>query len=280
MLTVTAPAKLNLALEVLGRRPDGFHEIRSVMQSLSLIDTLRLQDAGNVTITCDMPGWDAEVSLVGKAVNLVRETAGVSRGVSIKIEKRIPLISGLAGDASCGAATLRGLDKLWGLGLPPAELTEMATRLGSDAVFCLHGGTALVEGRGEIITPLPPLKGWWVVLVLPDVPAAPGKTRRMYAALKPEHFTDGAVAERLAGMLREGGEIDDSRLFNTFENIAFEDNVLRTYVEHLGKLGAPRVHLTGSGPTLFVMFKDKSRAGELYRRCLDQGMKAYLAETQ
>jgi 4-diphosphocytidyl-2-C-methyl-D-erythritol kinase len=279
LLEISAPAKLNLTLEVLGRRPDGYHEIRSVMQTISLADTLRFQDSDDVRITADMTGWNPEDSLVSKAVNLVRETAGTSRGVSIQIEKRVPLLSGLAGDASDGAATLRGLNELWRLALSDEKLREVAGRLGSDAVFCLHGGTALAEGRGEIITPLPLLKGWWVVLVAPDTPIAPGKTGRMYAALRPEHFTDGAITGKLVKSLQKGERFNPAMLFNTFENVAFGDNVLRTYQEHLIKLGAPHVHLAGSGPTLFTIFQDKAGAEELYRRCLGQGMTAYLAET-
>ncbi len=279
MIKIKAPAKLNLTLEVLGRRPDGWHEIRSVMQAISLQDTLCFKASDAVRITGDLPGWNPEDSLVSQAVSLVRETTGVSRGVSVEVEKYIPLLSGLGGDASDGAATLCGLNELWGLGLSPDKLAELSAQLGSDVAFFLRGGTALAEGRGEIITPLPPVQGWWVVLVLPETPAAPGKTARMYAALKPEHYTDGAMTERLVKALREGGEFSPAMLFNTFENVAFEDNILRTYQEHLIKLGAPHVHLAGSGPTLFTIFEDKSPAEELYQRCCDQGLRAYLAET-
>lgn len=279
MLEINAPAKLNLTLEVLGKRPDGWHEIRSVMQTISLRDTLRFKASDDTVITSDMPGWNAAASLVSRAVNLVREITGVSRGVSIEIEKRIPLLAGLGGDASDGAAALRGLNELWGLSLPPDKLAELAAQLGSDVSFFLRGGTALAEGRGELITPLPPLGNIWVALVVPDTPAAPGKTARMYAALKPAHFTDGAVTERLVKALREGGEFRPAMLFNTFENIAFEDNILRMYRAHLLKLGAPHVHLAGSGPAIFTMFKDKVKAEELFRRCRDQGLRVYLGET-
>jgi len=280
MVTVTAPAKINLTLEILRKRPDGFHEIRSVLQTIDLCDTLHFKKGQGISIECDMPGWSAEKSLVGRAVKLLQESTASTRGVEIKIQKRIPLMSGLGGDSSDAAAVLRALNELWDLRLSPEKLAELATQLGSDVAFFLHDGTALAEGRGEIITPLPPLSKMWVVLVVPDVPVEPGKTGRMYAALKPSYFTDGTITQKLVETLCQGEEFNLSMLFNTFENIAFDDyNIRRVYVEHLIKLGAPHVRLAGSGPSLFTMFQDKSRAEDLFTRCKDQGMKAYLAAT-
>jgi 4-diphosphocytidyl-2-C-methyl-D-erythritol kinase len=281
MITLKAPAKLNLTLEVLRKRPDGYHDIRSVIQTVDLCDTLYFQPGSGISIECDMPGWTAEKSLVSKAVALVQEAAGGDKGVGIKIEKRIPLMSGLGGDSSDAAAVLRGLNELWGLGLSQQQLIDITGQLGSDVYFFLYGGTALVEGRGEKVTPLPPLPETWVVLVIPDTPVEAGKTDRMYAALKPEHFTDGHVTEKVVSAIKAGKRQDFSMLFNTFENIAFEDfNIRRVYVEHLEKLGAPHVHLAGSGMALFTMFDDKSGAEDLYVRCKDQGMEAYLTKTK
>jgi len=290
MVTITAPAKINLTLEVLrkrmdgfrqkGAQPEGFHEIRSVLQTIDLCDTLRLEVGRGISFQCDTTGWSADKSLVSRAVSLLREAAGCTLGVEIKIEKRIPLLSGLGGDSSDAAVLLHGLNELWGLGLPAEKLAGLAAQLGSDVAFFLHGGTALAEGRGEIITPLPPFAKMWVVLVVPDVPVEPGKTGRMYARLKPAHFTDGSYTEKLVEALRKGKEFNSSMLFNTFENIAFDDyNMRKVYVEHIVKLGAPHIHLAGSGPALFTMFQDKEQAGELYIRCKNQGMKAYLAQT-
>jgi 4-diphosphocytidyl-2-C-methyl-D-erythritol kinase len=290
MLMVRAPAKLNLTLEVLGKRPDGFrqkgaqpegfHEIRSVLQSIDLCDTLHFKAGKGISFQCDVPEWSAEKSLVSRAARLLQEAAGCSKGAAIKVEKRLPLMSGLGGDSSDAAAVLRGLSKLWGLDLPLEKLTEMAVQLGSDVSFFLHGGTALAVGRGEIVTPLPPLPKMWAVLVVPDIPVEPGKTARMYASLKAGHYTDGSITEKLVTALKEGKTFKPSLLFNAFENIAFEDfNMRRVYVEHLIKLGAPHVHLAGSGPALFTMFSDKTAAEDLYNRCKDQGMKTYLAST-
>ena len=281
MLTIKAPAKLNLTLEVLGKRPDGFHEIRSVLQAIDLCDTLHFEAGEGISFRCDMEGWSAEESLVSKVAGLLQEATGNSQGAAIKIEKRIPLMSGLGGDSSDAAAVLRGLNGLWGLGLSREKLLETAAQLGSDVFFFLHGGTALVEGRGEKVTPLPSLPKMWVVLVGPDVPVKTGKTARMYAGLEAGHYTDGSITKKLVDTLHKGKRFSPSMLFNTFENIAFDDfNIRRTYVEHLIKLGAPHVHLTGSGPTLFTMFETKTQAEDLYNSCKNQGMDARLVSTE
>jgi 4-diphosphocytidyl-2-C-methyl-D-erythritol kinase len=279
MLTERAPAKLNLTLEVLRRRTDGYHEIRSIVQAIDLCDYLHFEDAADITVNGDGQNWSPQQSLVTKAIDLLREVTGSSKGVSLRVEKRIPLLAGLGGDSSDAAAVLRGLNILWGLDFPAAKLGDLAYRLGSDVSFFLHGGTALMEGRGERVTPLPPLPERWVVLVVPEAGREAGKTGRMYAALKPEHFTDGSITAKAAAALRRGG-VSEVLLFNTFENIAFEDfNIRRGYVEHLLKMGAPHVHLAGSGPALFTLFDDMAAAERLYSSCKEQGLEAYLAST-
>jgi len=280
MLTVLAPAKINLTLEVLGRRPDGFHEIRSVLQAVNLCDRLHFQAGQDITFRSDLPAWSAEQSLAGKAVSLLKKTTGYSRGAAVEVAKRIPLMSGLGGDSSDAAATLRGLNVLWGLNLSMEELLDLAAQLGSDVVFFLSGGTALAGGRGEVITPLPPLAKMWAVLIVPDLPREPGKTKELYSRIRKNHYTDGQITERLVRMLNEGGEFEPSWLFNTFENVAFDKfSGLRVYREHIIKLGAPDIHLAGSGPTLFTLFKDRAQAEDLYTRCQDQGMEAYVVMT-
>jgi len=280
MLTVLAPAKLNLTLEVLSERPDGFHEIRSVIQTINLCDSLRFQLSQKVTFKSNMPDWTAEESLVSKATSLLQGTIGCSKGAIIEVGKRIPLVSGLGGDSSDAAATLRGLNRLWGLGLSREKLLELAAQLGSDVAFFLYGGTALVEGGGEVVTPLPPLPHMWVILVVPLVPKLPRKTEQLYAGLKATHYTDGQITKRLVEGLRASRGFTPSLLFNTFENIAFTRFAgLSVYREHIVKIGATDVHLAGSGPTLFTLVKDKAKAEELYIRLQQQGLEAYLVET-
>ena len=281
MLVIEAPAKINLTLEVLGKRKDGYHEIRSVIQTLSFCDSLQITPGKEVEFKGNIPDWSSERSLVIKAVESLKKATGAVKGAKIKIKKRIPLISGLGGDSSDAAAILRGLNQFWELNLPPNKLRDMAQNLGSDVSFFLTGGTALMEGRGETITSLPPIPHHWIILIIPDVSRIPGKTKRLYSMLQPAHFTDGKITDKLAADLKSKGEFNTSLLFNTFENVVFaRGEELTNYRDHLLKLGAPNVHLAGSGPTLFTILDKKPQAEDLWKRLKDQKMDIYLTETR
>jgi len=280
MLEIFAPAKINLTLEVLGKRPDGFHEIRSVAQTISLGDCLRFQMSDTTELSCSNPDWVLEKSLVSQAVNLLRETAGCAQGASVAVDERIPLVSGLGGDSSDAAAALCGLNQLWGLGLSREELLRLAAQLGSDVPFLLYGGTALLEGRGELITSLPSPPRLWVVVVIPDMPRLVDKTKQLYQSLVANHYTEGEITRRLVEVLGAGGEVDSPLLFNTFENVAFTCFPgLSVYRSHMLKIGASSVHLAGSGPALFTIVKDWPQARDLCLRLKEQKMECYLAHT-
>jgi len=159
---VQAYAKINLTLEVLYKRSDGYHQIASILQSVGLCDTVSASAASELLI--EAPGLDCPLAenLILKAARLLQDVTGYTGGACIQVTKRIPQAGGLGGGSSDAAATLVALNRLWGLGLEQQELLNLGTRLGSDVPFFLYGGTALVEGRGEIVTPLPPLSGLWV----------------------------------------------------------------------------------------------------------------------
>jgi len=283
MLTVLAPAKLNLTLEVLAKRPDGFHEIRSVVQTINLYDSLHFQLNENVEFDCADPSWIPEVSLVSKAVGLLQKTTGCSKGVKIEIDKRIPLVSGLSGDSSDAAAVLVGLNKLWELGLSLSELLELAPQLGSDVAFFLYGGTALLKGRGEVVTSLPSFPHMRVVVMLPPVPRRLGKTGQLYARVKPSHYTRGEVTDRLVALLA-GQNLKEEKLiaefFNVLDDVAPDNfNGLRGYQEQFLKAGAQQVYLAGSGPALFTLVKDTAQAEKIYSCIQKQGLESYLTDT-
>ncbi|MFC1937180.1 4-(cytidine 5'-diphospho)-2-C-methyl-D-erythritol kinase [Chloroflexota bacterium] len=281
MLIIPAPAKINLTLEVLGRRPDGFHEIRSVVQTIALCDTFSFEPGQDIEFCCANTGWVATQSLVTKAVALLQKTTACSKGAIINVDKRIPLASGLGGDSSDAAAILRGLNQLWELGLSRESLFGLASQLGSDVPFFLHGGTALLQGRGEVVTPLPPLPHTWVILVNPSIPRMQGKTKQLYDSLKTAHYTDGQINGRLIEALEAGKGFTPSLLFNTFENVAFAHFAgLSVYRSHIGKVGATNVHLTGSGPALFTLVEDRNEAEDLCTRLQQQSMETYLVGTQ
>ena len=281
MLSIEAPAKINLTLEVLGRRPDGYHEIRSVVQTINFCDSLQITPAKDILFKSNKSAWSGEQSLVAKAVKLLQATTSVTQGAVITIKKRLPLISGLGGDSSDAAAVLRGLNQLWELGLSPSKLQGLTQEFGSDVSFFLYSGTALMEGRGEKITPLPPMPHQWIILIIPNVQRLPGKTKRIYSMLRPSHYTDGKITEKLVKYLKSGGEFNGSLLFNVFENVVFAGGEeLTIFRDHILRIGVPNIHLAGSGPTLFTMLENKSQAEDLLIRLKNQGMEAYLTETR
>ncbi len=280
MLTLLAPAKLNLTLEIAGKRDDGYHEIRSVVQTIRLCDRLLFQASQQTEYSSNMPEWVPQQSLVPGAVDLVREASGCNLGVEIQVKKYIPLMSGLGGDSSDAAAVLRGLNRLWELNLSQEKLRELASRLGSDVALFLYGGTALMEGRGELVTPLPSLPTMWVVLVLPEMPREPGKTGRAYASLQETDYTDGRATERLVKVLKTGRDFAPSLLFNAFERSVYAGSPeLVACRERMLSAGAGNVHLAGSGPAQFCLLQERTGAEGLYDRLSRQGMEVYLAET-
>ncbi len=286
MLTATACAKLNLTLEVLGRRDDGYHEIRSVVQAIDLCDRLTFEAAGATEVSCTMPGWNAEESLVMRAIDLASSETGRDRGVTIEIEKRIPLMSGLGGDSSDAAAVLLALDRLWQLELPREKLHELAAQLGSDVPFFLGSGTALMTGRGEQLALLPATHSaslpatTWVVVVVPSGPRQPGKTARAYDRLDADDFTGGEQTERLAASLRSGDALDGKLLYNVFERSAFADTKgLAECRDVMLEAGAVSVHLAGSGPGLFAIVAEQPAAEALHSDLKRRGLRAYLAAT-
>lgn len=261
MLTIPAPAKINLTLEVLEKREDGFHEISSVIQEIDLCDMLSFEESSDIEVVCDDPVWQAKESLIPQAAALLQQLSACSKGVKISLSKRIPLLSGLAGDSSGAAAALKGLNILWSQGYTPGQLANLAAKLGSDIVFFLSGGTALVQGRGEIVSPLPVLPEMWVVLLMPDVKRSMGKTGKMYSCLESTFFTTGEKTDNLVRKLAGGEAVGNESLFNVFENVAY--NIykgLDICRNEFLNAGAASVHLAGSGPTLFTMAKDKSDA--------------------
>ncbi len=278
MVMIKAPAKINLTLDILGKRTDGFHEIRSVLQAIDLSDTLYVQAGQGIYLQCDNSSWSGEKSLLSKVLRLVLPNSATE--VNIKLEKHIPLMAGLGGDSSDAAALIKGLNEIYQLKLSDEKLHEIAANIGSDVPFFLKGGTALASGRGEIIKPLPPRLKLWYVLFFPDVKVETGKTTKMFASIQPQNYTDGSDTERLAATLIGGKVFDPSLISNAFEKVAFDVfKGLLDYKRRLRDLGATNTHLAGSGPTLFSIFKEKTQARQLFQRCKMQGMKTCLAYT-
>ena len=280
MFKLIAPAKINLALEVLGKRPDGYHDIKSIVQTIDLIDELEFSPAQDLDITSDLAGWEGSKSLISKAAKLLHERCGCKDGAKVCVTKRIPLMSGLGGDSSDGAAALKGFNRLWNLGLSDPELMDMGAALGSDVPLFFIGGTALIEGRGEVVTPLRPFPSAWVVLLLPPVAAENGKTTRLYGALKKTDLTEGDKTEKFVRALMEGWEIPPSLFGNAFERAAGELwPEIEEYRWRFLEAGAYRVRLSGAGPALFSLHRDKDEAERIFRNLKKDDLKCFLART-
>lgn len=266
-LKVHAPAKINWSLEVVSKRQDGYHEIRTLLQTIQISDrvTLRPADGLYLDLSGDaeaLAGERQETNLAHRAAARLRERCDAQYGVRIALEKQVPVATGLGGGSSDAAAVLRGLRPLWGLALSDGDLTSVAAELGSDVPFFLRGGTTLASGRGELLKSLPDGPPRGIVLAWPPQRPTSDKTARMYAALRPEHYTDGSRTEQLAARLRAGDPIRDEDFHNVFEAVLPEvDPEAAETFERAADLGVGRPHLCGSGPAFFFLL-DPSRPAE------------------
>jgi 4-diphosphocytidyl-2-C-methyl-D-erythritol kinase len=279
-LRLMPSAKINWTLEVLGRRSDGFHNVKTILQTIDLSDSLELETAAELTLEATgaaLPPLDENLAM--KAACLLRDRTGYSGGARMRLAKTIPVGAGLGGGSSDAAATLRGLDRLWGLSLPAERLVELAAEVGSDVPFFLHGGTALAEARGERVTPLPDAPATAILVVVPPL-SIPHKTRRMYSLVGLKDYGDGAASDRLADALRQGRRLKESELYNVFGSLAFQAlPELQVCRQALIEAGARAVHLAGSGPALFVLVRDQEQSERLAGAAASAGAKAFAAAT-
>ena len=283
-LSLLAPAKLNLVLEVVGRRDDGFHDLDTVMTTIDLADRVGVRPAGELDVRLSGRGA-AEIAgegeLAAAAARALAEAAGREPNVAIEVEKRVPAAAGLGGGSSDAAAVLRGLARLWGLDWPIERLEEVAASVGSDVPFFLHGGTARCRGRGEIVEPLRDLRPLRFLLLLPPVPQAPAKTARRFGALHAHDFSDGERAARIAHRVRRDAPPPTRDLWNAFEAVIerTESELLANYAAYASALGGVPLHLTGTGPAVFLLIHERAKASELRRDLEQAGAEVFPART-
>ncbi|NLW48956.1 MAG: 4-(cytidine 5'-diphospho)-2-C-methyl-D-erythritol kinase [Firmicutes bacterium] len=252
-MIISAPAKINLALDVIARRPDGYHQVDMVMQTIELADFLTLEPAVKIELNCNMPGVPLdERNLAWRAARLIQEISGVSKGVKINISKKIPVAAGLAGGSADAAAVLIGVNNLWELGLSKSELMELGVRLGADVPFCIMRGTARARGIGEELTPVKTALKSKVLLVTPKVPIATGL---IYQKLKVDEIRDHPNIPGVVTALEIG---DLKRLFdiwgNVLETVVLKENPLVLQVkDYFKRFGLNYTLMSGSGPTVFTL---------------------------
>jgi 4-diphosphocytidyl-2C-methyl-D-erythritol kinase len=275
---VSAYAKINLTLAVLGRRDDGYHRLASVMQTISLRDTLRIAVGGADRFDCDVAALAQPDNLVARAAALLRaETGRPDLRAEIELHKEVPAQGGLGGGSSDAATALVTLNTLWGLGLSLARLEALAARLGSDTPYLIHGGTARIDGRGEIVEPLPDAEPFWLALVKPPVDVS---TPAVFGALTPDDYGDASDTEAIIAAIRAGKPLPFERFSNSLER-----GVVRAYPEvadikkSLLDLGAPLVVMSGSGPSLFAPFRSLREAASLVERARGRQLNVWLCHS-
>lgn len=275
--TLRAPAKINLGLEVLGRRPDGYHSLVTILHPIGLFDRLAFSPARELAVTVDgRPAVDA--NLIVRAALALREATGTSLGATIDAVKAIPAAAGLGGGSSDAATTLRGLCQLWSVSLPVARLHSLAASLGADVPFFLHGGAAVASGIGTELRPLPPLAGYSFVVLTPPVQVPANKTAALYHALGERDFSDGAATQAQAARLLAGAGLEPALVRNAFDGpCARLFPELDVWRERLRAAGAPWVALSGSGPTLVTALEDREAALAIAARLAAQGARCVVA---
>ena len=281
-MEVLAYAKLNLTLEILGRRDDGYHQITTIMQTIGLADLIRIEPDSKLKVECDYPKLSGEENLVWRAAVELAKAGNVEPTARITIEKHIPVGMGLGGGSSDAAAALLGLNLLWDLGLSVDELAPIAAELGSDVSFFLWGGTALAQGRGEQVTSLSPVPPLAVTLVFPDL-VIPDKTATMFSRLTLGQFSDGGVTRQMVQILTAGQFVRESvsgLVFNAFSKVAAQSYpVLSEMCREVADMGGPAMHLCGAGPALFTLPSSEEEHQRIAELLQPHGAGVYLVST-
>ena len=279
-LTQQAYAKVNLTLEVIFKREDGYHEVATVLQTFGLADTLSFESGETLELRCNIKTLESSDNLVQQAARMLAQTTGCKQGATINLTKNIPVASGLGSGATDAAAALVGLNQLWGTNLSQYEIVKIASKLGSDVAFFLYGGTALAKGHGELISPLPSLPQRWLVVMKPPIEFIPEKTAQVYSQLNVAHFTSGQYTDKLVDCIQKNKHIDNTLLYNVFELVATDVfPELNEYWSQFVQAGAKSVHLAGAGPALFTFVPDENRGKAILTNLEANGLEAYLTRT-
>lgn len=273
-ISVKALAKINLGLDVVRRREDGYHEVRMVMQTIHLFDRLEIakNTSGEITIETNLPFLPTnENNLVYKAAKLLKEEFHIRDGVDVKLHKHIPVAAGMAGGSTDGAAVLYGMNRIFGLGLSKEDLMQRGVKLGADVPYCIMRGTALAEGIGEKLSVLPPMVKCPVLIAKPGISVS---TKFVYENLKLDHkmvhpdidrLVDDITAKDLHAIAGDMGNVLETVTIPNYPIIA---RIKEYMMEH----GALNAMMSGSGPTVFGLFENEDVAMEAYEAMCASGL--------
>ncbi|MEB6215526.1 4-(cytidine 5'-diphospho)-2-C-methyl-D-erythritol kinase [Mammaliicoccus sciuri] len=278
MIYETAPAKINLTLDTLYKREDGYHEVEMIMTTIDLNDrlTFECRDDGEIIIDVEHNFVPSDHrNLAYKAAKLMQDRYNIEEGVKISLEKSIPISAGLAGGSSDAAATFRGLNELWGINESLETLSELASEIGSDISFCIYGKTALCQGRGEKITHLPKPPSAWVVIAKPDIGVS---TPEIYGALDLENKDEVQTQACLKAIENNDYATMCQSLGNSLEKVTMQ---LYPEVEKLkntmSNTGVDAALMSGSGPTIYGFVQKERQAKQVYNALMGCCNDVYIA---
>ena len=274
-----AYAKVNLAFEVLGKREDGYHEVRTLLQTIELWDELEFLQAEDLETRCEGLEIRQEDNLVHRAAKSLQQFSNPRQGARISLWKGIPVSAGLGGGSADAAVTLNALNHFWQLGLSAEVIQNFASGLGMDVPFLLRGGTGLGVGRGDLVTFLPSLVETWLVLLVPPNNHT-SKTGALYSLLCEQHWSDGSSVDALANHVKLCEAFSEELMVNTFEQVveraypAFSE-----YRDLLSSVSLGRPHLSGAGPALYSIAGDREMGRHACASLRSRGLAAFLVRT-
>lgn len=275
-----APAKINLGLDVLFKRPDGYHELAMVMSSVDLADRLTMEELPNDQIIVETNKAFLPVDQrnnVYQAAVLVKKRYGINKGIKISIKKQIPVAAGLGGGSSDTAAALRGMNRLWDLALSDQELIELGMEVGTDVPYCLYGRTSVVAGKGEIVTGIDPMPQCWVVLVKPRVSVS---TRTIFPEVDVDKIHHPDIPKLTEAIRNNDYQQMIRYMGNALEDVTIQRHpVIQKIKDRMMKYGADVALMSGSGPTVFALCRQHSRAQRVYNALKGFCDEVYLVRT-
>ncbi|WP_286082433.1 4-(cytidine 5'-diphospho)-2-C-methyl-D-erythritol kinase [Parablautia intestinalis] len=285
-VTRKAYAKINLGLDVLRRRPDGYHEVKMVMQTVGIFDTLTFRKGQgkeglpDISLSVDSKELPCDKgNLIYRAAELIMETYGVKESVDITLKKNIPIAAGMAGGSSDAAAVFHGLNKLFGLSMSLQDMQKLGVKIGADVPYCIMGGTALSEGIGEILTPVAAPPSASLLIAKPDINVS---TKFVYENLHADTLKEHPDIDGMVKALQEGSlEGITGRMGNVLETVTIKKYpVIRQIKDIMIANGAENALMSGSGPTVFGIYTGKERAGEAYKAMEKLGLARQIYVTE
>lgn len=279
-MKVKAYGKINIALDVVGKREDGYHLLKMIMQTVDIYDELEFEKCDkNITINCNKKYLPVdENNLVYKAIKLFMVKYNISSGVKVNIVKNIPVAAGMAGGSADAAATLKAMRNMFKKDVTDGELMELGLKIGADVPYCIVGGTALCEGVGEVVTKLKPFKNKILVVVKPNFGVS---TKDVYKALEINKIHKHPETEKLiTAMKQENIKYVSKNMRNVLENVTIKKHLLiKQLKEEMMKNGALGSMMSGSGPTVFGFFEDMLKAQDCYDKLKEKYRDCYITRT-